>query len=162
FVFEAIATGANEILARFTMPKGYYLYRDKTSFALADGGGATLGAPRWPAGKTHTDENFGTTTVYYDQVEVPLAVTRSHAAAHSVTVQTRLQGCLENSICYPVSERSVRVDLPAGGAGSAAAAASASFASAANDAAGTSDDSRFAAALGRSLGFVFVFFFVAG
>ena len=35
FVFEAIATSGNEILARFTMPKGYYLYRDKTSFALA-------------------------------------------------------------------------------------------------------------------------------
>src|SRR5262249_25592082 len=47
FVFEAIATGPSEILARFTMPKGYYLYRDKTHFSAAD---ATLAAPRWPAG----------------------------------------------------------------------------------------------------------------
>ena len=53
FVFEAIATGGNDILARFTMPKGYYLYRDKTSFALVDAGGASLGTPRWPAGKQH-------------------------------------------------------------------------------------------------------------
>ena len=160
FVFEAIATGANEVLARFTMPKGYYLYRDKTSFALADAGGASLAAPRWPAGKTHTDENFGTTTVYYDQVEVPLTVNRSGAGAQAVTVQARLQGCLEGSVCYPVSERSIKVDLPAGGAG--AAATSASFAAAANDTAATNEDSRFAAALRGSLGLVFAVFFLAG
>src|SRR6185369_12120529 len=76
FVFEAIATGADEVLARFTMPKGYYLYRDKTNFTLADAKSGTLGAPKWPPGKDHTDANFGTTTVYFDQVEVPIAVTR--------------------------------------------------------------------------------------
>lgn len=163
FVFEAIATGANEILARFTMPKGYYLYRDKTSFALADAGGASLGAPRWPVGKTHTDENFGTTTVYYDQVEVPLPITRTQAGAQPVTVQARLQGCLENSICYPVSERSVKVDLPAGGAvANAAATAAASVAAAASETLGAGDDSRFAAALRGSIGFAFLVFFVAG
>jgi len=86
FVFETIATGANEVLARFTMPKGYYLYRDKTSFRLADGAAGKLGAPRWPAGQQHTDENFGATTVYFNQVEVPLPVVRSDAAARSVNV----------------------------------------------------------------------------
>lgn len=126
FVFEAIATGANELLARFTMPKGYYLYRDKTSFRVADGG-ASAGAPRWPAGQTHTDENFGTTTVYFNQVEIPLPVSRSSSAAQTLTLESSFQGCLENSVCYPVMTRQVRVDLPAGGtvaaAGTAAAAA---------------------------------------
>jgi thiol:disulfide interchange protein DsbD len=157
FVFEAIATGADAILARFTMPKGYYLYRDKTSFALVDAGDAKLAAPQWPAGKQHSDENFGATTVYYDQVEVPLTVLRSDGAARTVTVETQLQGCKENSVCYPVSARQLRVDLPAGGSGAAAATAVAGPAPAA-----ASEDSRFAAALQGSLGFVFIAFFAAG
>ncbi|HEY2395264.1 MAG TPA: protein-disulfide reductase DsbD [Rudaea sp.] len=122
FVFEAIATSGNEILARFTMPKGYYLYRDKTSFTLADGAGMTLGAPRWPAGKQHKDENFGTTTVYFDQVEIPLPVARTDSGAKSVTVETHFQGCLEGSVCYPVTMQSARVELPAGTVGPAASA----------------------------------------
>ncbi len=44
YVFEAIAGGPDEVLVRFTMPKGYYLYRDKTAFRADN---ATLGAPRW-------------------------------------------------------------------------------------------------------------------
>ena len=125
FVFEAIATGASEVLARFTMPKGYYLYRDKTTFSLAGAEGAKLGPPRWPAGKSHTDANFGTTTVYFDQVEVPLSVIRSGTAAAGVTVESNFQGCLENSVCYPVMTRQVRVDLPAAGAGATALSTSA-------------------------------------
>ncbi len=123
-MYEAIATGANEVLARFTMPKGYYLYRDKTSFRLADGAAGKLGAPRWPAGQQHTDENFGATTVYFNQVEVPLPVVRSDAAARSVNVESSFQGCKENSVCYPVMTRQVRVDLPAAGATASSAAAS--------------------------------------
>ena len=122
FLFEAIATGANEVLARFTMPKGYYLYRDKTSFSLASSGDAKVGVPRWPSGQQHTDANFGTTTVYFNQVEVPLPVTRADAAARTVTVESNFQGCLENSVCYPVMARQVRVDLPAAGAAASAAA----------------------------------------
>jgi thiol:disulfide interchange protein DsbD len=104
------------------MPKGYYLYRDKTSFTLADGAGMTLGAPRWPAGKQHKDENFGTTTVYFDQVEIPLPVARTDSGAKSVTVETHFQGCLEGSVCYPVTMQSARVELPAGTVGPAASA----------------------------------------
>ena len=126
FVFEVIATSGNELLARFTMPKGYYLYRDKTSFALADGAGVTLGAPRWPAGRQHTDENFGATTVYFDQVEIPLPLVRVDSAAKSVSVETRFQGCLEGSVCYPVTVQTARVELPAGTAGPAPAATAAS------------------------------------
>jgi thiol:disulfide interchange protein DsbD len=157
FVFEAIATSGNDILARFTMPKDYYLYRDKTSFALLDAGGASLAAPRWPAGKQHTDENFGATTVYFDQVEIPLAVGRTDAAARAVTVETRFQGCLEGSVCYPVTVQQVRLDLPAGIAGAMPASAAVSATST-----GGSDDSRFAEALRGSLGLVFLAFFAAG
>jgi thioredoxin:protein disulfide reductase len=155
FVFETIATGPDEVLARFTMPKGYYLYRDKTSFKLADGAAASLGAPRWPAGKDHTDANFGTTTVYFDQVEVPLSVTRSGAGAQTLALTTNFQGCLENSVCYPVMTRTVNVALPAGGAASSGTPVAGPVAT-------ESGDSRFQHALDGSLWLVFGAFFLAG
>ncbi len=110
YTFEAIATSPDSVLVRFTMPKGYYLYRDKTSF-LADN--ATLGAPRWPAGKPHDDANFGTSVVYFDQVEIPLAVT-GLAADQPLRLTSTFQGCLEGSVCYPPTTRSVEVTMPGG------------------------------------------------
>lgn len=161
FVFEAIATGPAEMLARFTMPKGYYLYRDKTNFTLAEGGAASLGVPNWPAGKNHTDANFGTTTVYFDQVEVPIAVTRADTSARTLALTTNFQGCLENSVCYPVMTRTVNVALPVGNPGAAAGTPPATDAT--TTPAGTeSSDSRFQHALDGSLWFVFGAFFLAG
>ena len=159
FVFETIATGPNEVLARFTMPKGYYLYRDKTSFTVAGDAATSLGAPRWPPGKEHTDANFGATTVYFNQVEVPIAVTRSGTPAQTLALTTNFQGCLENSVCYPVMTRTVNVALPAGGT-AASVAPPASAATTAPSA--ESGDNRFQHALDGSLWLVFGAFFLAG
>ncbi len=163
FVFEAIATDPNEILARFTMPHGYYLYRDKIQFSAAD---ATLGTPRWPAGTTHTDENFGKTTVYFDQVEIPVPLVRKSSAVQMLSITANFQGCLENNVCYPLTARSVKVSLPEGGATETAAAtmtpAAASTGATSAASAGESDDSNFARALSGSLWLTFTVFFLAG
>ena len=112
FRFEAIAQSPTAILARWTMPKGYYLYRDKSTVALADGAGVTLGAPQWPAGIDHTDEHFGTVQVYFDEVELPIALSREQGAAQTVKVHAEYQGCQDNGICYPVMQRDVEVAMP--------------------------------------------------
>ncbi|HSN01183.1 MAG TPA: protein-disulfide reductase DsbD [Rudaea sp.] len=116
FKFEAIATGPGEILARFTMPKGYYLYRDKTSFSVAADSGVTLGAPRFPPGKDHTDASFGQATVYFDQVEIPVPLARTNTAALTLALTANFQGCKEGSVCYPMMQRALDVALPAGAA----------------------------------------------
>ena len=113
FVFEAIAASPTSILARWTMPKGYYLYRDKTVLQLADGSNARLGMPQWPAGVSHTDEHFGTVEVYFDQVELPLPLAREQGDRQRVTLHAEYQGCQDDGICYPVMQRDVAVDLPA-------------------------------------------------
>lgn len=46
FQVETIAVSGTELLARFTMPKDYYLYRDKTGFILEDPSIGDLGAPQ--------------------------------------------------------------------------------------------------------------------
>jgi len=134
FVFEAIATSPTDLLARFTMPKGYYLYRDKTRFDSPDG---KLAAPTWPAGKSHKDANFGDTIVYFDQVEVPIAF--SGANGKSVHVDAHFQGCLEDSVCYPLTTRGIDVALPAAGAVSSPATNAAAFAAAAKSSPSAAD-----------------------
>ncbi len=158
FVFEAIATAPNAVLARFTMPKGYYLYRDKTHFSVAADSGVTLSEPQWPAGKDHTDANFGTTTVYFDQVEIPLPLVRGKAAAQTLALTASFQGCKENSVCYPVMTHTVEVALSAADASTTTAAMPPSPSAAIP----ASDDSQFARALNGSLWLVFGAFFLAG
>ena len=145
FAFEAIATGADEVLARFTMPQGYYLYRDKTHFS-SDAG--NVGAPRWPPGKDHTDANFGTTTVYFNQVEIPVPVTRAANEGSTLALTANFQGCLEGSVCYPVMTRTVNVTMP-GDSGNAAAN---SVAVAQQARPTVAEDHSFAAVLGALLG----------
>ena len=159
FVFETIATAPDSLLARFTMPKGYYLYRDKTHFSVPTASGMQLGTPQFPAGKSHPDENFGATTVYYDQVEIPIALIRKTTAAQTLAVTANFQGCKQGSVCYPVMTRTVTVPIPAGyGSTSAAAASTQDDANSAD----ANSDSRFKTALNGSLWLVFGVFFLAG
>ncbi len=124
FVFEAIEMSPTEILARWTMPKGYYLYRDRSHVSIVDGRDVEVGAPQWPAGVDHTDEHFGTVVVYYDQVELPISLRRADGEAQTVQLQGEFQGCKENGICYPVMQRTVAVDLDPASVDELAAAAS--------------------------------------
>lgn len=112
FVFETIATSPTELLARWTMPKGYYLYRDKTVLTVS-AGGVTLGQKQWPAGVLHKDEHFGEVTVYFDQVELPILIGRERGDAQKLSLTAEFQGCEDDGICYPVMTRTVSVDLPA-------------------------------------------------
>jgi len=112
FVFEAIALSPTRVLARWTMPKGYYLYRDKSAVTLADGNDVALGAPQWPKGTDHADEHFGTVVVYFDQVELPIDLARDSGAAQPITLHAEYQGCQDNGICYPVMQKDVVVNLP--------------------------------------------------
>ena len=111
FVFEAIAMSPTEILARWTMPKGYYLYRDRSELSVAEGRDVEASAAQWPQGVDHTDEHFGTVEVYYDQVEVPVTLRRADGQAQIIQLQGEFQGCKENGICYPVMQRTLSVEL---------------------------------------------------
>ena len=113
FAFEAIAGDGNTILMRFTPAPGYYLYRDRSSFRL-DADGIRAGSPQWPRGLRHEDEYFGDVVVYFDQIDVPLPLQRSHGEAREATLTATFQGCQDEGICYPPMTRSVRVSLPVG------------------------------------------------
>ncbi len=114
FVLEAIPASATTLLLRFTPAPGYYLYRDRSSFELIDADGVKLLAPQWPPAQSHRDEHFGDVAVYFEQVEVPLPLVRSNAAAQTLTLSATFQGCQTDGICYPPMTRQVAIELPAG------------------------------------------------
>jgi thiol:disulfide interchange protein DsbD len=111
FRFEAVATDRQHLLLRWTMPKGYYLYRDQTTLQLKHAEGLSLGQPAWPAGVSHQDAHFGQTTVYFDQVELPVAIEGDTAGRKSLDLEASFQGCQDGGLCYPLMTRALSIDL---------------------------------------------------
>ncbi|WP_243042201.1 protein-disulfide reductase DsbD family protein [Dyella sedimenti] len=111
FHLEALATDRQHLLLRWTMPKGYYLYRDQTALRLKDADGLSLAPPSWPAGVTHEDAHFGKTTVYFDQVELPVAIQGDTTGRSAIALEASFQGCQDGGLCYPLMTRALDVSL---------------------------------------------------
>jgi thiol:disulfide interchange protein DsbD len=113
FKAEAIASSPTELLVRLTPAKGYYLYRDKTAFRIVEAAVAGTGAPRWPPAKPFHDEHFGDVQVWFEQAEIPVPLRRLGAAAQTITLEAKFQGCLTDGLCYPPMTRLIKIELPA-------------------------------------------------
>jgi thiol:disulfide interchange protein len=111
FRFEALAQSPHQLLLRWTMPPGYYLYRDQTTLKLRDAGSLRLGQPAWPAGTAHHDAHYGNVTVYFGQLELPVAVEGDLAGRTALTLDARFQGCQDGGLCYPLMTRAVTIDV---------------------------------------------------
>jgi len=115
FRYSARALDPRTLEARFVIADGYYLYRDKFSFAVAPDG-AVLGAPELPAGKIKTDQFFGKVETYRGTVVVKLPLGGA-AAGQSVVLTADSQGCADVGVCYPPTRQKLTLALPAAGAG---------------------------------------------
>ena len=104
---RAGAGGMEEIVARWDMPAGYYLYRH--GFRAVAEEGLSLGEPQVPRGELRTDEYFGESEVYLGSVEVVVPVLRR--TVQSATVRIAYQGCAEEGLCYPPTERDELLDF---------------------------------------------------
>ncbi|MFS8607612.1 MAG: protein-disulfide reductase DsbD [Gammaproteobacteria bacterium] len=111
FVMNARFDGPNLLTVSWTIEPGHYLYADKLEIEAE--GDIELGAAEWPQGVPHRDDNFGDVLVYYDHVEAKVPFSRAGPDEMPVTVRGRFQGCRENSICYPPSEQTMALVLPA-------------------------------------------------
>ncbi len=109
---------------RFSIAKGYYLYRDRFRFA-AEPATIRLGTPLLPPGKEKHDETFGRVEVYYDQVLIRLPVERFSSGPLPLTLRVTSQGCADAGICYPPQQHALAVELPDPAAVGAVAAAAA-------------------------------------
>ncbi len=111
FTMNARFDKPNELTVAWQIAPGYYLYRDKLTFAAA--GRISVGAPTLPAGQPHTDDNFGDVEVLRDYVEIKVPFARASPDALDVELTAGFQGCKEGSICYPPGEQTMSLVLPA-------------------------------------------------
>lgn len=107
--FEVGVTIKDEqtLLATFKPAPGYYLYRDRLSFALQGIPDAEVREIGIPEGKLKTDAFFGTTQVYYEPFQVELALSPADIDLRQATLQVGYQGCSESGVCYPPITKSI-------------------------------------------------------
>ena len=112
-----VATSAapDELVVRFDIAPGYYLYRDRLGFESATPG-VTLGTASLPVGLDHEDEFFGKQVIYRDNAQVGVPVTFSGTPG-DFDIKVKLQGCADAGLCYPPQTWTVPVTWPAGVAG---------------------------------------------
>jgi thiol:disulfide interchange protein len=111
FRFAGRALDTRTLEANFTIASGYYLYRDKMSFAL-EPDGLALGPTVLPPGKLKDDEFFGRVETYRDRVVVRLPMTQA-APGRSITLRADSQGCADAGVCYPPHTQRIALTVPA-------------------------------------------------
>lgn len=115
FPVSAKLTAPDRIVVRWDVQEGYYLYRGKLAFELAEAGNAIRRA-QTPAGKPKDDPYFGRLEVYHQPFEATLQL--AHAVSRPVELVVHYQGCADAGLCYPPQTTRIRL-LPVG-AGSGA------------------------------------------
>ena len=109
FRFSATMADAENVAVTFAIADGYYMYRERFNFSAT---GATLGAPRIPAGKVKFDETFNKNVeTYHGSVTIRIPV----QANGPFTLKAGGQGCADKGLCYSPQEYSANL-VGAGGA----------------------------------------------
>lgn len=116
FRFSARAVDAQTVELRWEIAPGYYMYRDKFSFAVEPG---VLGTVDLPPGIVKEDETFGRVETYRDLFSVRLPLSGVNG---NITLRATSQGCADIGICYPPQKHVATLTLPAPGSAVPAAA----------------------------------------
>jgi thioredoxin:protein disulfide reductase len=112
FKVGASATAPDRIEVIFQVHPGYYLYRGKLKFTVAEGQPASIGTADLPAGEKKVDEYFGEQEVYHHDLTAKLPVSRGSKAAFTLPIKVSYQGCADAGLCYPPITRTFDVQMP--------------------------------------------------
>ena len=113
FHFIGEVKDATTLRVSWQIAEGYYLYRERFSFALLDGRGVDLGSPDIPHGRVKEEEE-GPMEVFHEEVGFDLPLQRTQREAVTIRLQAKYQGCAEKGVCYPPMQKTVELELPAG------------------------------------------------
>ena len=97
FVFSSETLASGQTRLHWKIADRYYLYQKRFKF---DGLDAAF-QPALPEGQAHSDEFFGATQVYRDNVELLIP---AGASGH---VKVTWQGCADAGLCYPPQSQTV-------------------------------------------------------
>ncbi|MFT5499962.1 MAG: thiol:disulfide interchange protein DsbD [Woeseiaceae bacterium] len=96
----AIADTGDAIEIDWAVEDGYYLYRNKMSYASGSDA-IVLGDVEMPEGEHHEDEFFGVQQVYRDRFFVRIPYTVVGDIPSSADIIIKSQGCADIGLCYP-------------------------------------------------------------
>jgi thiol:disulfide interchange protein DsbD len=113
FAYEAKAD-AHAIVVTYNIHTGYYLYRQRISFATKTPD-VSLGAPEYPSSSTHHDAYFGDQQVYRETAVFRIPYT-STTAPTAIDLNLKLQGCADQGLCYPPQTWTAHLIVPAANA----------------------------------------------
>lgn len=105
FRLSAQLAKAGEIVVRYDVAPGYYLYRDKLKFSV-EPASVALGSVRLPPGRIKDDEFFGRVETYRDEVLIRIPV-KVPAGAERFTLTVRSQGCADAGICFTPQQQQI-------------------------------------------------------
>ncbi len=110
FSFEILPQVNNVLSIRWKVADGYFLYRDKFHFELKEAYGVSIGDVQLPEGKIKNDPYFGETAILRDKFETKLFLT-GLSEATEVVLALSYQGCADDGICYPPTNKEIKVNL---------------------------------------------------
>ena len=113
FRYSAAAEGGDSVV-RWDIEPGYYLYRERMSFATRTPG-AQLGPAAMPEGLPYKDEFFGDMHVYRESAEVRIPLVRAGGSELELIIKS--QGCADIGLCYPPQTWTTPVRLAGAPAG---------------------------------------------
>lgn len=113
FTAKVRVKDATTVVAQFAPAKGYYLYRDRISFRIAQPAAAQIASVQLPDGEPKADPTFGQVAVFHAPFAAVVSLKRSADTASTVRLQFSYQGCSELGVCYPPIDKTVDVRLPA-------------------------------------------------
>ena len=112
FRISARALDERNVEVAFKIAQGYYMYRNRFSFATE--AGKPLADVEIPRGKITEDQFFGKQETFRELVRIRVPVSAEDAAKGAVSLKVTSQGCSDKGVCYVPLEQTVRVSLPAG------------------------------------------------
>ena len=99
FILSVDLAPGREMVARWDMPDGYYLYRHQFKFPVRDNPALTTGEPQISPGKHKVDEFFGEVEVYYHNAEARIPLLNDAAGDLNAQVGITFQGCADAGLC---------------------------------------------------------------
>lgn len=109
FTLQISREADGDLVFAWKITPGHYLYKDHTAATAPDG--KTALPLRLRAGEKKDDPGFGVVDIWRDAGRAVLSADALKRANDPASINITYQGCLENSICYPPTTRTV--DVPA-------------------------------------------------
>lgn len=112
FRISARALDRRSVEIEFKIAQGYYMYRNRFSFATESG--KLLADVEIPRGKEKVDAFFGKSETFRELVRIRVPLAPEDVKAGGVKLKVTSQGCADVGVCYAPIEQLVNVRLPGG------------------------------------------------